>query len=142
MKKVRKNTELYMRLRLLDSQVFENCGNEFQQNREWWVILDSEENIIAYCGSLYESGICVFVRAWVHKLHRNRGLHKKLIRTRVNAAKHKNCKCIVTYTMRENYASANNLIKAGFLLHNPQYAYAGRDVMYFLKTLKRKTPVE
>jgi citrate lyase synthetase len=138
-KKVRKNTELYRQLEELDLINFPNCGDsEFQSNRDWWVVLNTEEEIIAYCGSLYESGICVFVRAWVHKQYRNRGLHKKMITTRVNAAYNRNSKCVVTYTMRENLASANNLIRKGFLLHNPQFAWVGRDVLYFIKHIKRK----
>ena len=134
--KVRKNSELYLRLKELDAKVFPGCDNEFQPNRDWWVQLDYAQNIVAYCGCLYKDRICVFVRAWVTKAHRNKGIHKKLIRVRIDKAHRNRCKSIVTYTVRNNYASANNLIKAGFLLHTPVYAYAGNDVMYFILTIK------
>ena len=133
--KVRKNSALYRQLIELDAKVFPNCDNEFLPNRDWWVIMDGD-NIIAYCGCLYKERICVFVRAWVAKSHRNKGIHKKLIKIRIINAGIKKCKSIVTYTVRNNYASANNLIKAGFLLHNPMYAYAGSDVMYFVLHLE------
>jgi GNAT superfamily N-acetyltransferase len=129
--KVRKNSALYYRLGELDEKNFPGCDNEFKPNRDWWVLMDGD-SIIAYCGCLYSEGVCVFVRAWVAKSHRNKGIHKKLIKARIASAKNKRCKDIVTYTVRNNYASANNLIKANFLLHNPVYAYAGNDVMYFI----------
>ena len=132
--KVRKNSKLYFQLKELDAKVFPGCDNEFQANREWWVTLEGDK-INSYCGCLYKSGICVFVRAWVHRDYRNKGTHKKQIAVRINAAIKKKCKSIVTYTVKRNYASANNLIKSGFLLHNPQYAYAGNDVIYFIKHL-------
>lgn len=135
-KKVRKSTALYSRLIELDASIFRNCDDEFKKNRDWWVMLNESNQIIAYCGCLYSEGVCVFVRAWVMSAYRGRGFHKILIKERVAEAEKKKCKSIVTYTMRKNYNSANNLIKAGFLLHNPVYAYAGNDVMYFKKTLK------
>jgi hypothetical protein len=136
-KKVRKSTALYSRLKELDASIFRNCDDEFKKNRDWWVMLNESNQIIAYCGCLYSEGVCVFVRAWVMFTYRGRGFHKKLIRCRIEEATKKKCSSIVTYTMRKNYSSANNLIKAGFLLHNPVYAYAGDDVMYFKKTLKK-----
>ena len=129
--KVRKNSALYFRLGELDEKNFPGCDNEFKPNRDWWVIMDGN-NIIAYCGCLYKDRICVFVRAWVAKSHRNKGTHKKLIKVRIDKAIKNRCKFIVTYTVKNNFASANNLIKAGFLLHNPMYAYAGNDVIYFI----------
>jgi len=133
--KVRKNSALYHRLIELDAKVFPGCDNEFLPNRDWWVMMAGND-IISYCGCLYKDRICVFVRAWVARSHRNKGIHKKLIRVRMISAQNKKCKSIVTYTVRNNYASANNLIKAGFLLHNPMYAYAGSDVMYFVLHLE------
>ena len=43
--KVRKNSELYLRLKELDAKVFPGCDNEFQPNRDWWVQLDYAQNI-------------------------------------------------------------------------------------------------
>lgn len=124
---------LYEQLKELDGKCFPGCGNEFLKNRDWWVI-SVKNKIIAYCGSAYSMGICLFIRAWVHKDYRGNGIQKRMIKQRIKAAK--NCKVIVTYTVPDNYASANSLISTGFRLFDPAYAYAGRGQMYFRKVLK------
>ena len=124
------NVDLYLKLQLLDEYVFYGCGDEFKHNREWWVILDKDK-IIAYCGSIYSESICIFIRAWVDRKYRGKGLQSKMIKARLKAAK--GCKSVITYTTTDNIPSANNLIKNGFLLYDPAYAYAGRDKLYFIK---------
>jgi len=115
----------------LDNEVFYGCGNEFKDNRDWWVLVDKNK-IIAYCGCLYSSdNICIFVRAWVHKPYRGKGLQKKMIDLRLRAAKE--CCAVITYTLANNYASANSLISKGFRLYEPSYKWAGADVLYFKK---------
>lgn len=128
------NKKLYLQLQNLDinNPNFIGCDNEFKENRDWWVYLDKKNNIIAYCGSIYSEGICIFNRAWVKQKYRGLGLHKKMITVRINEAK-KKAKIIITYTVKDNYASANNLIKKGFMLYEPVYKYGG-DVLYFMKT--------
>lgn len=127
--------DLYLQLQNLDltNPNFKDCGNEFKPNRDWWVYTDKKNNIIAYCGSIYAEDICIFNRAWVKRRYRGKGLHRKMINIRLNAAK-KRSKIAITYTIYQNYASANNLIKAGFQLYGPQYEYGGK-VMYFRKDL-------
>ena len=125
--------DLYRKLKYLDKKVFFNCGNEFLKNRDWWVI-EIEGKIIAYCGSIYSERICLFNRAWVHKDYRGKGLQKRMIKARVKEAK-KQCGICVTYTTKNNFASANNLIRAGFTLFCPQYLYAGEEMLYFRKQL-------
>ena len=122
--------ELYNRLMVLDSEVFAGCDNEFKINRDWWVLVHKNK-IIAYCGSAYSEGICIFVRAWVQKKHRGKGLQKKMIDLRMKAAK--GCKAVITYTIPTNYPSANSLISKGFKLYEPSYKWAGKDVLYWKK---------
>lgn len=124
--------KLYEEVMALDARVFPGCNNEFKENRDWWVIC-AGNRIIAYCGSLYSQGICIFVRAWVHADYRGQGLQRKMIQVRLRAAK--GCSAVITYTTADNYPSANNLIKKGFLLYMPEYAYAGREMLYFKKSL-------
>ena len=133
-RKVTPHTKLYEDLKILDERCFPNCGNEFLPNRDWWVIVHNGK-IRAYCGCSYSMGVCVFVRAWVQREYRGQGWQKKMIKCRIRAAKIKRSYAIVTYTIPDNFPSANSLIKCGFLLHEPEYAYAGRDMMYFIKRL-------
>ena len=124
--------DLYRRLQVLDSRLFAGAANEFKDNREWWVIEDAGQ-IIAYCGSLYSEGVCIFVRAWVYKPYRGKGLQSKMIKTRLKAAKR--CFKAITYVYYDNVHSINNLIKNGFLTYTPQYGYAGKEFIYFYKDI-------
>ncbi len=127
--------ETYEQLRELDytNPNFKGCADEFQFNREWWVILDQGE-IVAYCGSIYSKGICIFNRAWVKKSHRGQGIQRRMIKTRLKAAS-TFCHIAITYTTLDNFPSANNLIDCGFKLYLPEYSYGGSDKLYFQKLL-------
>lgn len=130
------NLELYRQLVDLDQNkvpAFNGCGNEFKINRAWWVIVDNGQ-IIAYCGCIFTEGICIMNRAWVHKNYRGNGMQRKMILKRIESAK-QYCRTIITYTTADNVHSANNLIKCGFKMYTPEYAYAGRDVLYWIKGL-------
>jgi len=123
------NNKFYEQLKQLDYAVFFGCNNEFKENRDWWVIVDSGK-IIAYCGSLYSEGVCIFVRAWVSLKYRNKGLQSKMIKTRLKAAK-QFCYVAITYTTHTNVHSANNLFKNGFKMYIPQQQYSGKEMIYF-----------
>ena len=127
--------DTYEQLRELDytNPNFKGCADEFQFNREWWVMLDEGE-IVAYCGSIYSKGICIFNRAWVKKSHRGQGIQRRMIKTRLKAAS-TFCHIAITYTTLDNFPSANNLISCGFRLYLPEYSYGGSDKLYFQKLL-------
>lgn len=119
----------------MDESIFYGAADEFKHNREWWVI-ENAGQIIAYCGSAYKDGICIFVRAWVSSKHRGKGIHTKLIKARIKAANKHNCKWAITYTTHDNVNSANNLFKNGFRLYIPEYRYAGIEMIYFRYLIK------
>lgn len=129
------DARLYERVQIMDKNIFFGCNNEFKPNREWWVILNDIGNIIAYCGSIYTEGICIYIRAWVRKDHRGKGLQKKLINIRYKAAL-KHSRTVITYTTSDNYPSANNLISQGFKLYFPEYTYGGSEMLYWIKQIK------
>ncbi len=127
------NNDLYELVQLMDKNIFVGCNNEFQENREWWVFLDNKGRVGAYCGSIYTEGICIFIRAWVRKSHRGKGIQKKLISIRMKAAKNKGCYIAITYTTKDNYPSVNNLIGKGFKFYFPEYPYGGKEMLYWSK---------
>lgn len=129
------DARLYELVQIMDKNIFYGCANEFKINREWWVILNDANKIIAYCGSIYTEGICIYIRAWVRKDNRGKGLQKKLINIRYKAAL-KNSRTVITYTTKDNYPSANNLISQGFKLYFPEYAYGGKEMLYWIKQIK------
>lgn len=72
----------------------------------------------------------------VVKEARGYGLQRRLIHTRVQSAIKRGGECVITYTMDWNTHSMNNLIKSGFLIYDPQYAWVGRDgIIYWRKEL-------
>jgi RimJ/RimL family protein N-acetyltransferase len=127
---------LYESLQVLDktSASFKGCNNEFHENREWWVAVNNKNEIIAYCGSVYAKGICIFIRAWVEPKLRGKGMQKRMIRLRLKRAREVS-RIAITYTTPDNYNSANNLISCGFKLYGPEYAYGGRQMLYFMHNL-------
>jgi hypothetical protein len=129
------DARLYELVQIMDKNIFFGCANEFKINREWWVILNDSNKVIAYCGSIYSEGICIYIRAWVRKDNRGKGLQKKLINIRYKAAL-KNSHTVITYTTKDNYPSANNLISQGFKLYFPEYAYGGKEMLYWIKNIK------
>lgn len=126
------NNGVYANLKVLDEQVFD-ADDEFKTNREWWVILD-DNKIVAYCGSGYMENICHFVRAWVSPKYRGKGLQRKMIKTRLKAAK--DYEVAITYTSIDNVVSSNNLISTGFKLYQPKYKWAGKQFNYWIKFVK------
>jgi len=127
------NAELYDALQYLDREVvFRGCNNEFKDNRDWLVICDIKGQIVAYCGVLASEKVAIFVRAWVRKKYRGKGYQRKMIKARIAAVK-KSCNVVITYTMPDNVVSSNNLIRCGFKMYTPEYAYAGREMLYWKK---------
>lgn len=131
------NADLYEQLQDLDQNyipAFRGCSNEFKDNRDWWVSVSDSGQIVAYCGCIYSQGICIMNRAWVHKSYRGNGMQRKMILKRISAAKEQ-CHTVITYTTADNIVSANNLIRCGFKLYTPEYAYGGNDMLYWVRLL-------
>lgn len=78
------------------------------------------------CGYLSRSGIL--------PKFRGTGLHKRLIRVRLSAARKVGCTVVVTDT-RQNPASVNNLIACGFQMYQPKKPWGFVDSWYWRKTL-------
>ena len=98
--KVKHESQIYLDLKALDEKCFPGCGDEFLPNRDWWVIIEKGK-IRAYCGCFYSQGVCGFVRAWVQREYRGQGWQKKMIWTRIRAAR-KRSSVVVTYTTPDN----------------------------------------
>lgn len=71
-------------------------------------------------------------RAGVTPKHRGKGLQRRLIQARMVYARRKGWGAI-TYTIRANPKSVNNLIACGFRYYEPQHAWAGREMLYWYR---------
>jgi RimJ/RimL family protein N-acetyltransferase len=77
----------------------------------------------------------LFSRAGILKKYRGKGLHRRMISTRLRFAKQHGFRSVVTYTSRGNVASANNLIRSKFMHYVPlnKEEYAGKEFTHFIK---------
>jgi len=69
--------------------------------------------------------------------YRGAGLQRRLIRARVNWARRHGLHGLVTYTLWNNYGSLISLLREKFRFYEPGYAWAGRDVHYYVRELKK-----
>jgi len=132
--------DILNKLEELDLEIFYD-DNSFKAKREcyWWIAyMDDVEVGFAGMKSLrpLENGV-FFCRAGVLLRYRKGGIHKKLILARERYAKTLEFKTAITYVMSANIASLNNLIKRGWLVYSPEFAWAGRDdgPLYFYKQM-------
>ena len=63
------------------------------------------------------------------------GLQLRLMRALESRARHNGWSCIVSDTTN-NLASANNFIRAGYRLYQPQYPWAWPNTLYWRKSLR------
>lgn len=86
-----------------------------------WLAPSHRYNDFAYLG-----------RCGVIPLYRGKGIQRKLIQIRERKAKKNGYNGCVTDTTR-NIPSANNLIRAGYLLYTPSTLYGFSDTLYWRK---------
>ena len=104
----------------------------------WWLAYD-EGVPVAFAASKPSeqwTDAVYLSRCGVAPSHRGKGLQRRLIRVRELAARRAGVTWIVTDT-RQNPASSNNLIKAGYLLYEPAKPWSFPDALYWKKNLKR-----
>ena len=121
----------------LDSRLFSD--EERVDNVEtsaWWVGWD-EDRPGAYAGARLVPGTkFVFMsRAGVLPEARGGGLQKRLLRLRLRWAKAQGATAAITYTHPHNVISANNLITCGFRMYTPEWAWVGKEFLYWRKEL-------
>jgi len=124
----------------LDRKVFSIMDPEIDLQGMWWTARNEDKLPVAYAGmKLYRTDngiISYFHRVGVVPDFRRRGLHQRLIQTRLKASKEEGCVSAITYTMYYNVISNNNLINAGFRQYYPDYTWVGvDDVIYWRKQL-------
>lgn len=102
---------------------------------DWWLIWDQDDNPVGYCGVVLYDRFAFHKRCGVIRQARGHGLQRKMLRLRENYARKNGCTTIATYVSIQNTYSANNLIKAGYIIYNPEWRWAGDEFLYVIKTL-------
>jgi hypothetical protein len=75
-------------------------------------------------------GARVLERSGVLPDQRGKGFHSRLIQERCQGAK-----VAITYTVPDNWHSITNLILNGFRRYDPEWAWAGADMVYWKRTV-------
>lgn len=105
-------------------------------NGHWWIAyLDKEP--VAFAGivpSTMGPGVGYLKRAGVLRQHRGQGLQRRLLMVRESRARRNGWHRIVTDTTN-NPPSANNLIRAGYRIFQPEVDWAFSHSIYWTKSL-------
>lgn len=123
---------------LLQRSIFSECDWVPFAGREWWIAKDvvcGKSHTVAFAG-LREFGNFAFLcLSGVSKMYRGQGIQRRLIRAREQWARRNGKTACITYTLASNPVSSNNLIRCGYKLYSPEYAWKGNGVNYWRKTL-------
>lgn len=134
---------MYTIRRTDDKELFERLfkqvlpSDALPRATERWIARDADGAPVGFASAFCDSAGNVFLSsAGVLPRARGAGLQRRLIRVRVNWARSIGAPKVYTYTVLKNYPSMISLIKAGFELYTPYYAYAGADAHYFLLNIR------
>jgi GNAT superfamily N-acetyltransferase len=103
----------------------------------WWLAY-CETTPVAFAGVVPSTRACnagYFSRVGVLKKHYGNGLQLRLMRALESRARNNGWSCIVSDTT-DNLASANNFIRAGYRLYQPQYPWAWPNTLYWRKSIR------
>jgi GNAT superfamily N-acetyltransferase len=109
---------------------------EFDQG-DWWLALH-EAVPVGFAGvipSTRAANAGYFSRVGVLRRHCGRGLQLRMMRAIEARARAYGWSCVVSDTT-DNIVSANNFIRAGYRLYQPQHPWAWPNTLYWRKSIK------
>lgn len=105
------------------------------KNSTYWLVWNNDRPV-GFCSvRKLDQKILFLSRAGLLGCARGKGLHKRMIQVRVRWAIRQGYDKLITYTTIENIQSSSNLEKCGFRRYIPDYAYAGKNVLYYMRDL-------
>lgn len=106
----------------------------------WWLaFVDGQKEGVAFGGiqqSNWFSNGGYLCRSGVLPAHRGNRLQSRLLRTRESYAKRIGWQQVITDTTADNIASANNLIRNGYLMFAPKFPWGLTCSIYFKKVIQ------
>ena len=105
---------------------------------QWWMALDDSTPVgysAAILGTGCNSGIASIPIMGTAPKARGRGLQRRFIRCAERWARSQGAVCLVTYTAYWNLASANNFIRCGYRLYEPETRWGLEDGLYWRREL-------
>lgn len=126
-------------LNALDAQIFTDCSPYPKDDCYWWIVSNGKQDPVAFAGlkplNGLNKGMGFLCRAGVLPTARGNGLQRRLIKVRVSMARRIALKEVITYTSRENYRSAANLLRSGFRFYRPSQEWGVPHALYFHREL-------
>jgi GNAT superfamily N-acetyltransferase len=124
-------------LRALHTLTFPMDDHEDYTSGAWWIVWDGYEPV-AFAGcrwAITDPRAVYLSRCGVLPSHRGQGLQKRLLAVRLRYAKERCAAGRVISTTYLNTPSANNLIRAGFRLYDPESPWGSVGTCYWTKEL-------
>lgn len=123
-------------IKSLHSDVFEFDSFCENSDNQYWVIRTENKFPAGFCILTKLSDDIAFLsRSGVLKKYRGNKLQKRMIRTREKYARKMGFKSVITYTKIHNIKSSVSLQKSGYMMYKPEYEYADKDCIYWIKVL-------
>ena len=121
-------------LNLLDRELFDGSPVFPKDGSYWWFVYCDDE-IVGFAGLTYYNELksAFLSRVGVLPSARGLGIQKRLIKARERQAIKDGYNRIISYTSRDNIASANNLFSCGYKLYIPKWEWGIRLGLYFEK---------
>lgn len=105
-------------------------------NAIYWLVWTECYDPVGYCAlTIVDAEIVFMSLCGLFPEARGHGLQKRMLTVREKWARRKGYKIVITYTLRSNPHSYENLIKKGYMLFEPEYPWVKGDVYYFRKEL-------
>lgn len=118
----------------MDRSHFPKSEGYPKEGSYWWLAYDGSKPV-GYCGATFhEDYNSLFLcRAAVNESHRGMGLQRRMIAARERLAEKIGVPRVNTYTSHDNVHSSNNLIRCGYMLYVPPFAWGVDHALYWQK---------
>ena len=132
---VRLTTDL-QQIETLDKKLFPTDEPYPHQTALWWIARSSGRTA-GFCGlKIFEKdGFAFLCRSGVVPRYRGYGVHRTMIKRRIDYARRHGLGSVISYTKPDNPASGNNLSRLGFVMYNPENQWVGPDFIYWIKDI-------
>lgn len=124
-------------VKLLQKEILPDDYFNHQEENQYWIAYYGEE-VAGFCvAKNIKRGIVFLSLSGVLPEFRGKGIQTRMIKVRLWWARKIKANYAITYTMKDNFASSNNLIKCDFALYDPEYAWVGREMLYWIKKIPK-----
>lgn len=121
-------------LLILQTRIFPDDSVVQPEDGVWWLLFYGPENPVGFASvrpSIIDPEAWFLSRCGILPEHTGHGLQRSLINHRLSYLRAIGVKTATTYTVPDNPASSNNLIKCGFKLYRPEPLFANEDTLYW-----------